>query len=139
MISETGSYEAGLRQHYAGVRERLGMGRRRAPTEPAAPLTPHQATAHIIAEVAAEHGVRVADIIGHCRVPRLVRARHEAMYRVRHERPHLTTPCSRSSSTVTIRPCWLASRSTNCASVGKRADGRRAPTRRGEAQGEPNR
>lgn len=42
----------------------------------------------IVKEVAAKHGVTVEDLVGRSRVPAIVAARHEAMFRVRKETTH---------------------------------------------------
>ena len=46
----------------------------------------------IIRDVAAKHGVAVEEILGMSRQKHIVPARHEAMYRVRKERPDLSFP-----------------------------------------------
>lgn len=56
-----------------------------SPLPPPVILAPKQPARTIIAEVAAEHQVTPADLIGHCRKPGYVKPRHIAMARIRNE------------------------------------------------------
>ena len=49
-------------------------------------MTPRERRMAVIDAVAAAHGVTRDDILGKCRVPKIVRARDEVIYRLRTER-----------------------------------------------------
>ena len=55
-------------------------------------VTPRDTTRAIIREVAERHGVTLADVLGHCRERRVMRARHEAVLAVRQARPRMSLP-----------------------------------------------
>jgi hypothetical protein len=98
------TYAADLSRHYAEVRSRL-IGRQvrdrlvfiEIPEMPDETLLPDAPSAHwmrIADEVACKHGCTVQTIVGRSRATRWTAARHEAMYRIRHEVRILGAPPS---------------------------------------------
>lgn len=60
--------------------------------EPPSPPAPYAETERILAEVADKHGLTLGDLTGRRVFHRIAHARHEAMWRIARERPHLSLP-----------------------------------------------